>query len=61
LVLQRQVELNQARGSELDAQTDLNKSVVELERVEGTILSSNGVNLQTLGTQALSTTPATKR
>jgi outer membrane protein TolC len=61
LVLQRQVELNQARGSELEAQTDLNKSVVELERVEGTILSSNGVNLQTLGTQALSTASAPKR
>jgi outer membrane protein TolC len=57
LVLQRQVELNQARGSELDAQTDLNKSVVELERVEGTILSTNGVNFQTLGTQALSGMP----
>jgi outer membrane protein TolC len=55
LVLQRQVQLQQARGSELLAQTDLNKSVVELQRVEGTILSTNGVNLQTLGTQALAT------
>ncbi len=59
LVLQRQVQLQQARGSELLAQTDLNKSVVELQRVEGTILSTNGVNLQTLGTQALAT-PAPK-
>jgi outer membrane protein TolC len=55
LVLQRQVQLQQARGSELQAQTDLNKSVVELQRVEGTILTTNGVNLQTLGTQALAT------
>ncbi len=53
LVLQRQVELEQARGRELQAQTDLNKAVVELQRVEGTILSENGVNLQTLGSKAL--------
>jgi outer membrane protein TolC len=55
LVLQRQVELAQARGAELEAQTDLNKAVVELQRVEGTILSANGVNLQTLGSKALAT------
>lgn len=54
LVLQRQVQLAQARGSELQAQTQLNESIVELQRVEGTILTSNGVNVQTLGTQALS-------
>ncbi len=53
LVLQRQVQLAQARGSELRAQTQLNQSVVELQRVEGTILSVNGVNVQTLGSQAL--------
>jgi len=55
LVLQRQVELAQARGQELQAQTDLNKAVVELQRVEGTILTDNGVNLQTLGSRALAT------
>ena len=55
LVLQRQVELEQARGQELQAQTDLNKSVVELQRVEGTILTDNGVNLKTLGSKALVT------
>jgi len=53
LVLQRQVQLEQARGLELRAQTDLNKSVVEIERVQGTILSQNGVDLKTLGSQAL--------
>ena len=53
LVLQRQVQLAQARGSELQAQTQLDQSVVELQRVEGTILSGNGVSVQTLGTQAL--------
>jgi len=55
LVLQRQVELEQARGEELQAQTDLNKSVVELQRVEGTILTDNGVTVQRLGTKALAT------
>ncbi|HMF29114.1 MAG TPA: TolC family protein [Candidatus Cybelea sp.] len=54
LVLQRQVQLQQARGNELAAQTQLNQSIVELQRVEGTILTANGVNVQTLGTQALS-------
>jgi outer membrane protein TolC len=53
LVLQRQVQLAQARGSELQAQTQLNQSIVELQRVEGTILTSNGVNVETLGSQAL--------
>jgi HAE1 family hydrophobic/amphiphilic exporter-1 len=52
LLLQRQLELEQARGGELRAQTQLNESVVELQRVEGTILSRNGVNVQTLGSQA---------
>jgi outer membrane protein TolC len=53
LVLQRQVQLEQARGSELQAQTEMNQSIVELQRVEGTILTGNGVNVQTLGSQAL--------
>jgi outer membrane protein TolC len=53
LVLQRQVELEQARGQELQAQTDLNEAVVELQRVEGTILTDNGVKVQTLGSRAL--------
>ncbi len=53
LVLQRQVQLAAARGRELQAQTDLNKAVVELQRVEGTILEANGVNLRTLGSKAL--------
>jgi outer membrane protein TolC len=58
LLLQRQVELNQNRGRELLAQTDLNKAEVELERVEGTILTKNNVNVQTLGSQALAESPA---
>lgn len=55
LVLQRQVELAQARGQELQAQTDLNKAVVELQRVQGTILTDNGVKVQILGSKALAT------
>jgi outer membrane protein TolC len=53
LVLQRQVQLAQARGRELQAQTDLNKAVVELQRVQGTLLTNNGVDLKTLGSKAL--------
>jgi outer membrane protein TolC len=53
LVLQRQVQLAQARGSELQAQTQLDQAVVELQRVDGTILNANGVDVQTLGSQAL--------
>ena len=53
LVLQRQVQLVEARGLELRSQTQLNQSVVEFQRVDGTILTNNGVNLQTLGTQTL--------
>ena len=53
LVLQRQVQLAQARGLELQAQTALNQSIAELERVEGTTFKINDVDLQRLGTQAL--------
>jgi HAE1 family hydrophobic/amphiphilic exporter-1 len=53
LVLQRQVQLAEARGLELQAQTALNQSIAELERVEGTTFKLNGVDLQHLGTQAL--------
>ncbi len=49
LVFARQVELVQDEGRELQAQTDLNKSIVELQRVDGTILSSNDVTLSTTG------------
>ncbi len=52
LVLQREVELSQARGRELHAQTDLNKAVVELQRVSGDSLRANDVKLSILGSQA---------
>jgi hypothetical protein len=47
------VEFVQNEGLELQAQTDLNKAVVELQRVDGSILSQNGVSLNTLGEGAL--------
>ena len=53
LVNQRQVEFVQNEGLELQAQTDLNKAVVELQRVDGSILSQNRVSLGTLGEEAL--------
>jgi HAE1 family hydrophobic/amphiphilic exporter-1 len=53
LILQRQLEVADNRGRELQAQTDLNKAVVELERSTGEILSANNVNLTTVGEGAL--------
>ncbi|MGP6159876.1 MAG: TolC family protein [Vulcanimicrobiaceae bacterium] len=57
LVLQRQIELANDRGLELQAQTDLQKAAVELDRVTGNILPRYGVNLSTLGNGTLGTTP----
>ncbi|MDP9016752.1 MAG: TolC family protein [Candidatus Eremiobacteraeota bacterium] len=54
LVLQRQVDLANNRGRELQAQTDLNKAVVELERVTGAILKDNNVDATSLGQGTLS-------
>ncbi|MDQ6825752.1 MAG: TolC family protein [Candidatus Eremiobacteraeota bacterium] len=50
LVLQRQVDLASNRGRELQAQTDLNKAVVELQRASGAILTDNGVDASRVGT-----------
>jgi len=43
LVLQRQTELVAARGRELQAQTDLNKSIASFRRATGGTLEANGV------------------
>ncbi len=56
-VLQRQVDLANQRGRELQAQTDLEKSLVELQRVSGDILSDNHVNVATLGSAPLGKAP----
>jgi len=50
LVLQRQITVANERESELQAQTDLQKALVELDRVSGAILSNNRVDTSTLGT-----------
>ena len=49
LVLQRQVALANERNRELRAQTDVQKAVVELDRVSGNILANNSVDVTTLG------------
>jgi HAE1 family hydrophobic/amphiphilic exporter-1 len=45
LVLERQTALASARGNELRAQTDLNKSIAELQRATGNSLSANNVTV----------------
>ncbi|MBD5654791.1 MAG: TolC family protein [Candidatus Eremiobacteraeota bacterium] len=57
LVLQRQVTLATARGSELQAQSDVQKALVELDRVTGNILANNHVDVSTLGTGSQGKTP----
>ncbi|HMG73518.1 MAG TPA: TolC family protein [Pyrinomonadaceae bacterium] len=45
LVLERQTALATARGNELRAQTDLNKSIAELQRATGNSLAANNVSV----------------
>jgi HAE1 family hydrophobic/amphiphilic exporter-1 len=47
LVLQRQTELLAARARELQAQTDLNKAVSQLNRATGSTLQANNVAVKT--------------
>lgn len=47
LVLQRQTELLAARGRELQAQTDLNKAISQLQRATGNTLTANHVSVRT--------------
>ena len=47
LVLQRQNELLAARGRELQAQTDLNKSIALFQRATGNTLTANNVAVRT--------------
>lgn len=44
-VLQRQTDLSQARGSELQALTDYNKAIADLQRAMSTTLDSAGVTV----------------
>jgi HAE1 family hydrophobic/amphiphilic exporter-1 len=45
VVFQRQNELINARGRELQAQTDLNKAISDFQRAVGTTLSANSVEI----------------
>jgi len=47
LVLQRQTEMTTARGNELRAQTDLNKSIADLHRATGNALQANSIVVRT--------------
>jgi outer membrane protein TolC len=49
LVLQRQLDLANQRGRELQAQTDLDKAIVELNRVSGAVFAQNGIDVTNLG------------
>jgi len=49
LVLQRSLDVANQRGRELQAQTDLNKTVVELQRVSGTIFAQNKIDVNAIG------------
>ena len=59
LVLQRQLEVAQNRGRELVAQTDLYKSIVELQRVSGDLFARNGIDVDTMGAATLNAAPTT--
>jgi HAE1 family hydrophobic/amphiphilic exporter-1 len=53
LVLQRQLDLANTEGRELQAQTDLNKAVVQLNAVAGTNFSAYGIDVPDLGAKTL--------
>ncbi|MDB5041642.1 MAG: hypothetical protein JWN27_2368 [Candidatus Eremiobacteraeota bacterium] len=53
LVLQRQLDLANQRGRELQAQTDLDKAIVELNRVSGAVFAQSGIDVTTLGATTL--------
>ncbi len=52
-MLQRVLNLANDRGRELQAQTDLNKALVEVNRVEGKLLASANIDAGQLGSQTL--------
>jgi outer membrane protein TolC len=53
LVLQRQLDLANQEGRELQAQTDLDKAIVELNRVSGGIFAQNNIDASALGGSTL--------
>jgi outer membrane protein TolC len=60
LVLQRQLDVANTEGRELQAQTDLNKAVVQLNYVGGTNFASYNIDVQSIGAATLNAvTPTT--
>jgi len=60
LVLQRQLDLANDEGRELQAQTSLNKAVVQLNAVAGTNFAAYNIEVDNVGTSTLDlTTPTT--
>jgi len=57
LVLQREVTLANARGSEVQAATDLQEALVELDRVSGSIFTHYSVDVSRLGSGAADLAP----
>jgi len=53
LVLQRVINLANDRGRELQAQTDVNKALVNLDLVEGKLLANSNIDADSLGSQTL--------
>ncbi len=53
LVLQRQLDVANQRGRELQAQTDLDKAIVELNRVSGGLFAQNNIDAGSLGVPTL--------
>ncbi len=60
LVLQRQLDVANQQGRELQAQTDLDKAIVELNRVSGGIFAQNGIDTTALGGTALNAASPTQ-
>jgi len=59
LILQRQLDLANQRGRELQAQTDLNKAVAELNRVSGNLFAATNFNVEATGLTTLDATSPT--
>lgn len=59
LVLQRQLDVANQRGRELQAQIDLDKAIVELNRVSGGIFAQNGIDASALGMPTLGAASST--
>jgi outer membrane protein TolC len=60
LVLQRQLDVANTEGRELQAQTDLNKAVVQLNAVAGTNFANYNIDVQSVGAATLNAvTPTT--